>query len=282
MKNRYSIFCFVLFLLYSGFYINDLRAGLEQKTIRIAVCQIFTLDGDRSGNFARIKNAIQEAKKAEADIACFPETALLGWVNPDAHKRGHPIPGDDSDRFCRLAKNYKIHICVGLAEKAENNLYDSAILIDDKGKILLKHRKINILTNLMTPPYTPGEEIKCAYTELGRIGLLICADTFKDEILQEMASLKPDIVIVPYGWAAKEEQWPQHGEELKDTVSQAAKTIGAPVVGVDLVGEITHGPWTGLVYGGQSVAADGSGKILAIAKDRDRDIKILEIEIRKK
>ena len=134
----------------------------------------------------------------------------------------------------------------------------------------------------MTPPYTPGEEIQCADTELGRIGLLICADTFKDEILQKMASLKPDIVIVPYGWAAKEEQWPQHGEELKDTVSKAAKTIGAAVVGVDLVGEITHGPWMGLVYGGQSVAADASGKILAVAKDRDRDIKILEIKIRKK
>ena len=282
MKNKLLVSSMALVFLFTAFSIFDLGAAPQKHTIRVAMCQIFTLDGDRSGNFARIENAIQEATKSNADIACFPETSLLGWVNPDAHKRGHPIPGDDSDRLCRLAKNYKIHICVGLAEKTENNLYDSVILIDDKGKILLKHRNINILTSLMTPPYSPGEEIQCADTELGRIGFLICADTFKDEILQKMASLKPDIMITPYDWAAKEEQWPQHGKELKDTVSKAAKTIGAPVVGVDLVGEITHGTWMGLVYGGQSVAADTSGKILAIAKNRDRDINILEIEIRKK
>lgn len=43
----------------------------------------------------------------------------------------------------------------GIAQdKEDRKLYDSVILIDNKGKILLKHQKINILTNLMTPPYT--------------------------------------------------------------------------------------------------------------------------------
>jgi predicted amidohydrolase len=138
-----------------------------KRLIRVAVCQIFCLDGDRSGNLTRIENAIHEAKLADADIACFPETALLGWVNPD-------------------------------------------------------------------------------------------------------------LVLIPYGWAAKEEQWPEHGKELKKTVSKAARTIGAPVAGVDLVGEITHGPWTGMTYGGQSVAANAQGEIIAIAKDRDREVMIVQ------
>jgi predicted amidohydrolase len=43
------------------------------------------------------------------------------------------------------------------------------------------------------------------------------------------------------------------------------------------VGEITKGPWAGRVYGGQSVAADKTGKIIAVAKDRDRDIAIVSI-----
>lgn len=245
------------------------------STVRVAMCQIFLLDGDRSGNFVRIENAIGEAKDAGADIVCFPETVVLGWVNSDAHTRAYPIPGEDSKRLCDLAKKYETCLCAGLAEKDGDNLYDSAVVIDDEGRILLKHRKINLLTELMTPPYTVGKEINVVETKFGKIGLLVCADTHKDEILERMAELKPDLVLVPYGYAAEEKGWPEHGGELERVVTNAARKIRAPVVGTNLIGQITKGPWKGRTYGGQSVAADKKGKTIATGKDRDRDIKIV-------
>jgi len=273
-----TIFSIVLLVSLTSFLFAK-EVPAQMKTIRIAMCQIFALDGDRSGNFVRIENAIREAKDADADIICFPETTILGWVNPDAHKRAYPIPGKDSQRLCELAKKYKTYLCAGLAEKNGTNLYDSVILIDNKGRILLKHRKINILTELMTPPYTPGKDVNTVETEFGKIGLLICADTFEDEILKRMAALKPDLLLVPFGWAAEENEWPEHGKKLENVVTEAARKTGAPVVGTDLVGQITRGPWKNRVFGGQSVAADKNGKTLAIAKDRDRDIKIASIRI---
>lgn len=240
------------------------------------MCQIFCLDGDRRGNFVRIENAIREAKDGGADIACLPETALLGWVNPDAHARACAIPGPDSDRLCKMAADYGIHICIGLAEKDGDRLYDSALLIDNAGQILLKHRKINLLSELMDPPYTPGENIDCVQTEFGKIGLLICADTHEIAILKRMAALKPDLLLVPYGYAESESAWPKHGKVLEKVVKNAAKKTRAFVVGTNVVGEITHGPWTGRVFGGHSVAADKTGQTVAVAKDRDRDICLLE------
>jgi len=251
------------------------------RTLRIAMGQIFCLDGDRAGNFVRIENALREAKDAQADIVCFPETAILGWVNPEAHKRAHPIPGEDTKRLSELAVRYQIYICIGLAEKSDKNLFDSAVLIDETGKIILKHRKINLLTELMTPPYTAGEEIQIKETPLGRIGMLICADTFKEEVLEQMAQLKPDLLLVPYGWAAEEEEWPEHGRALEKVVRQAAQKTGGAVVGTNLVGMIGHGPWLGRVYGGQSVAVDREGKVLARGKDRERDIIIATCSISK-
>ena len=241
------------------------------------MCQIFLLDGDRSGNFVRIENAITEAKDAGADIICFPETVILGWVNSDAHERAHPIPGKDSDRLCELAKQYQVHLCAGLAEKDGLNLYDSAVLINDKGRILLKHRKMNILTELMTPPYTAGNQVNTEETKFGKIGLLICADTHKDKILNRMAALKPNLLLVPYGYAELENQWPAHGKQLEKVVKKAARKTAAPLVGTNLVGEITKGPWKGRIFGGHSIAADKNGKTIAIAADRDRDIKIVSI-----
>ena len=249
------------------------------KIVKAAICQILCLDSDRWGNFIRIENAIREAKCAGANIACLPETALLGWVNPDAHKRAFPIPGEDSDRLSKLAKDYDLHLCIGLVEKKGRRLYDSAVLIDNKGNILLKHRKINLLTELMNPPYTPGENIDVVDTEFGKIGLLICADTHDSKILKRMAALKPDVLLIPYGYAAAEDEWPGHGKELEKVVTNTAQKTGAFVIGTNLVGEITHGPWKDRIYGGQSLAADRTGRIVSVVKDRDRDINIININI---
>ncbi len=41
----------------------------------------------------------------------------------------------------------------------------------------------------------------------------------------------------------------------------------------------THGPWTGLVYGGGSVAVDRKEKILGLCKDRDRDILLITLDL---
>jgi len=247
------------------------------RSIKIAMAQIFSLDGDRCGNFVRIENAIREAKNGAAEIVCFPETVILGWVNPDAHERAYPIPGEDSGRLCELAKKYRIYLCAGLAEKAGTKLYDSAVLIDATGRIVLKHRKINILTELMTPPYTPGKEVNAVETKFGKIGLLICADTHKEKILKRMAALKPDLLLVPYGYAELENNWPEHGKQLEKVVNNAGRKIGAPVIGTNLVGEITKGAWKGRIFGGHSVAADKNGKNLTIGADRDRDIRIVSI-----
>jgi predicted amidohydrolase len=243
------------------------------------MCQIVCLDGDRRGNLARIENAVREAAGMGADIACLPETAIYGWVNPDAHYRASPIPGEDSQCLCEMARRHGIHFCVGLDEKDGEDLYDSAILIDDAGQILLKHRKIILLSELMTPPYSPGQDVKIARTKIGKIGLLICADTHEQPILTRMAKLKPDLLIVPYGYAAEEEAWPEHGKQLERVVTNAARAVDAPVIGTNLVGQITHGPWSGRTYGGHSVAADRTGGILALGRDFDRDVKTVEIAV---
>jgi len=267
---------FLAFIFLMSFNVNYVYS--QPNVIKVAMAQIFCLDGDRSGNFVRIENAVMEAKEMGADIVCFPETCLFGWVNPYAHNRACTIPGSDSERLCDMAKNNNIYISIGLAEKSGDKLYDSAILIDNSGNILLKHRKINTLEELMTPPYARGNEIITIGTEFGTIGMLICADSFDNEILGKMKIQNPDIVLIPYGWANTEDSWPGHSEKLSQTVRNAAKEIGCYVIGTDLVGEISHGPWKGLVYGGSSIASDSQGKIIGKGRDRDRELVLINIE----
>jgi predicted amidohydrolase len=251
------------------------------KRLRIAVCQILVIDSDREGNFRRIEYALEQAEAEHAEIAVFPESVILGWENPEAHRLAQPIPGEDSNRIAGLARKHRLMIAIGLDEKDGNRLYDSAILVDKSGEILWKHRKINVLPELMSPAYASGrpEDIGVVETEFGRIALLICADTFVDANLERIKNLKPVLMLVPYGWAAPKEEWPEHSKELESLVRSRAAELRCPMVGVDLVGEMSHGPWKGRTYGGSSFVADGSGKILLTLRDRDTDMRVIEIAV---
>jgi predicted amidohydrolase len=255
--------------------------GAARKPVRLAVCQILVIDSDREGNFRRVEYALEGAQAQHADIALFPESSILGWENPEAHKMAAPIPGADSERIGALARKYKIMIAIGLDEKDGDKLYDSAILVDKTGKLLWKHRKMNVLAWLMTPPYSEGraEDVGVVETEFGRIAVVICADTFLDDVFAKLVALKPDLMLVPYGWAAPNDQWPQHSQQLAAIVKARAAQVRCPLAGVDLVGEMTHGPWAGQTYGGSSFVADGTGKILLTARDRDTDVRVIELAI---
>jgi len=253
----------------------------QARTVRVAVCQILSIDGDREGNFRRVEYALEDARAAHADIAAFPESAILGWENPDAHRMATPIPGADSGRLAALAQKYGLMISIGLDERDGDKLYDSAILVDKTGKILWKHRKLNVLAWLMDPPYSEGrpEDIGVVETEFGRIGLVICADTFGDPIAKRIEHLAPDLMLVPYGWAAPVNQWPAHAKQLEQLVAKRAGQWKCPVVGTDVIGEMTHGPWKGQTYGGASVVVDGSGQVLHLLRDRDVEVRTITLEL---
>lgn len=256
-------------------------AQAQERTVRVAVCQILSIDGDREGNFRRIEYALEQARAAHADIAAFPESIILGWENPDAHRMAAPIPGADSDRIAAMARKYGLMISIGLDEKDGERLYDSAILVDRTGKILWKHRKLNVLAYLMDPPYSEGtiDGVGVVETEVGRIGLVICADTFQDAVAKRIETLAPDLMLVPYGWAAPMDQWPEHAKQLEALVKRRAAQWKCPVVGTDLIGQMSHGPWKGQTYGGASVVMDATGKVLDILRDRDVEVRTVTLQL---
>lgn len=249
--------------------------------MRVAICQTVTLAGDYEGNLARIETALEEAAAAGAELACFPEAALLGWVTPAAHERADSIPGPTADRLGRLADEYDLALSVGVAEAdgAGDDLYNACLLFDADGDLRSKHRKLNLVSDLLDPPYTSGETVTTAETPHGTVGTLICADTFEADILDRMAACEPDLLVVPYGWAAVEDEWPEHGVELEETVVETARAVDAPVVGTDCVGRIAEGPWAGKVFGGQSLVAEPDGDVLVTLRDRARDVQVVDLTL---
>jgi N-carbamoylputrescine amidase len=262
--------------------VYDTPPELEpERKMKLALCQICVVAGDREGNFQRIGVALREATDQDATLAVLPESCLLGWVNPDAHRLAHSIPGPDSDRLCAMARDLGIGLVAGLEEKNGANLHGSAVAISADGELLALHRKINVLPELMDPPYTPGhaDQLTLAQFPWGTVALLICADTFNNSATNRVKSAEPDLLVVPYGWAAVPHEWPEHADRMSILVCRRAKEIGCPVIGVDCVGEIVAGPWKGKTFGGASVASDADGRRLTAPRIGEDCVIIAEIEI---
>ena len=149
-------------------------------TLKIALGQILVEGGEPERNFERAHKMIKQAKKEGSQIIVLPETIDFAWTHPSSLKEAKAIPGDYSDLFCSLAKENSIYVCVGLTEKSGDKNYNTAILINSEGEIILKYSKINLLT-VEFPFYEVGTSLNVVDTPLGRIGLNICADNYKEE-----------------------------------------------------------------------------------------------------
>ena len=86
----------------------------QTHEVKIAIAQVQCIDSDRDGNFVRIENGIADAAKQGSQIVCFPETAIYGWVNPEARQQAQPIPGKDFEALAALAKRFKVYLSAGL------------------------------------------------------------------------------------------------------------------------------------------------------------------------
>lgn len=257
---------------------GEVQAVVTPANLSVALCQI-EVTADSEANLLSIESAIASAAADGAQIACFPEACIFGWTNSAAHDAAATIPGETSDRIAAAAREHQIMVVIGLAERDGPHLHNTAVLLDTDGSILAKHRKMNILSELMDPPYQPGKDAheSVVDTRYGRIGLLICADTFQDETVAQLAAQQPDWVIVPYGWAAPASDWPQHADSLHAWISHTARRCQAPVVGVDSTGELHSGPWKGYVLGGQSMACDANGQVLEVLPDRKPSTRIVSL-----
>ena len=89
---------------------------------------------------------ITGASHESCQVVVLPECLDLGWTHPSARQLAKEIPGETSDRLCEAAKSNEIMGVAGLTEREGNRIYNSAVLIDQSGRILLKHRKINELS----------------------------------------------------------------------------------------------------------------------------------------
>ena len=243
-----------------------------------------------------IKNSIikiKQAAKKGAKIICVPELFLSNYFcQSEKHsnfKLAEKIPNSTTKIFCELSKELKIVLIISLFEKKIPGIYfNSSIIINEKGKITSKYRKMHIPDD---PGYyekfyfKPGDlGFKNTKTKYGNIGSLICWDQWFPEAARLTVLKGAEILFYPtaIGWHPSEKN--KYGESQLNswlTIQRShAIANGVFVAAVNRVGTEKSGSKK-IEFWGNSFVIDPSGNIIGKLKSKKEDILICNIDFRK-
>jgi predicted amidohydrolase len=126
------------------------------STIKVAAAQIRPVLHSLDGSLARLLEAMAEAAKAGVELIVFPETFLpyypyFSFVEPavlmgPSHLRLYDqameLPGPELGQIAAAARQYGMHVLLGINERDGGSLYNTQLLIDANGEVVLKRRKL--------------------------------------------------------------------------------------------------------------------------------------------
>ena len=136
---------------------------------------------------------IKEAAANGASLVAFPEVFVAGypywnWIMTPVqgskwyeqlYVNSITVPGPEVERLCEAAKEYNTHIVIGVNERGQSfgELYNTNLIIDNKGNLVGKHRKlVPTWAEKLTWTGGDGSSLKVYNTEIGPIGTLACGE----------------------------------------------------------------------------------------------------------
>jgi nitrilase len=159
------------------------------KTVRAAAAQIAPDLETEGGTLAKVLQTINDAAARGVQLIVFPETFVpyypyFSFVKPPVQqgpehlrlmKLAPTVPGPLTDAVAAAARAHGMVVVLGVNERDHGSLYNTQLVFDADGTLVLKRRKI-------TPTYHErmvwgqgdAAGLKVVDTRAGRVGALAC------------------------------------------------------------------------------------------------------------
>lgn len=251
---------------------------MSKKIVKVAAIQIKVTE-DMSVNLREAVIKVKQAAKMGAKIICLPELFRTIYfpqkINKDFDKYAETIPGESSKIFSKLAKELKVVIIAPLFEKAKNgHYYNSAVVIDETGKLLETYRKVHIPHDPLfyeKSYFKSGDTGYRIYkTKDATFAVLICYDQWFPEAARLVALAGAEIIFYPtaigkiVGHKAAEGDWHEAWETIQRSHAIANSVYVVAVNRVGIEGKLN--------FWGQSFISDAFGKVLRRASSTEEEI----------
>jgi predicted amidohydrolase len=251
------------------------RAG---GALRIGLAQVKITMGDKPANCRALLSAVAAAAKRGCDVVVLPECGFAGWLSEACGASAEPIPGPFTDALQRAARAHRIAVVAGIEERADGCVYNSAVFIDENGELRATHRKVNEL-DLARSFYSTGTSIVVTNWRGHSVGILICADCWRPELVDALWLMGADLILSPCAWAVEPGGESTNLAWILETYRQRIGERGLIIAAANGVGEVTEGPWRGRCLQGNSLFVSRDG--LAQGATNKKDLLVVDARWKK-
>jgi NAD+ synthase (glutamine-hydrolysing) len=241
------------------------------SSLRLALAQLNPTVGDLAGNERKVRGALDEARRAGAQLVVFPEMVVTGYPPEDLLLKEHFLR-DARATLDRIAADVDDMVAiVGFPERTED-VYN-AVAVVARRRVQATYHKVFL------PNYGVFDEQRYfqsgdrgGVVELGhlRLGITICEDIWEPGPPLSDEALAGATVIVN---ASASPYHAGKGLERERMITQRARDSLAAVAFCNLVGGQDE-----LVFDGHSVVIDHDGTVVARARQFAEELLVAEVD----
>jgi N-carbamoyl-D-amino-acid hydrolase len=274
------------------------------RLLPLAVGQLGPIGRDegRKEVVARLIVLLQRAKERGAALVVFPEMALTTFfprwhITDESELDGffeHEMPNGTTRPLFEAAAGLGIGFYLGYCELIESGnrkrRFNSSILVDRRGGIIGKYRKVHVPGSAMNDPELPFQHLEPLYFESGdlgfpvwdcfetRIGMCICNDRRWPETYRVMALQGAEVVLLGYNTPAQLPDWPEQNE-LRAFHHLVCMQAAAYQNGIWIAAAGKAGLEEGVEMLAHSCIIAPSGQIVALAQGRGDELIFFECDL---
>lgn len=147
-----------------------------------------------------VSRALKLASKVEADLLVFPELFNTGYLflsRDEAVKLAEDLDGYTVRELSKFAGDTATSIVAGFAERDGDKVYNSAVVIDEKGDVKGVYRKTHLFYEEKLI-FEPGDTGFRVFEVSGmRVGVMICYDWRFPEAARTLAIKGAQVIAHP-------------------------------------------------------------------------------------
>lgn len=172
--------------------------------MKIALLHLNLSGGPQEKNLKVLCKSIKMAAKSGAKWILTPEMALQGYffTQLDREYVWEQEITNIIQPVLDLAKELQVTVFLGCGEldHEDGKKYNSCLIIDAKGEIIDKHRKLKIVGSTTEGWSTAGKKLTCLRYEGVSIGVLVCADAWYGENGAQLGEMGAELILVIAAW----------------------------------------------------------------------------------
>lgn len=164
----------------------------------------------------KVEKFLKKAVRAKCDIICFPEDFWFGPFDYYTVNEIENIVSVQTPRilnwFQQKAEEYNLNIIAGtFIEKINNHYFNISTIINNKGKVLNKYKKQNLVPFGFEKEYVmKGNNNQVMDIKGTKIGVIICRDLFYPELIRKLRKNGAEIIFIPSFWPKRSSDYKRH------------------------------------------------------------------------